>query len=102
MRSGPIIGALAVTESGGGHRSIISRPFARRQKRLSSIKRTQILIGNAPVANLFLILARQFADRGPLGFTVFLVPSDSGGLAVTAAAATIGLPRVADGDVVSE
>jgi alkylation response protein AidB-like acyl-CoA dehydrogenase len=100
LRSGAIIGALAVTESGGGSSLDHIKTVCVETAGGYRISGRKTLIGNAPVANLFLVLARQFADRGPLGFTVFLVPADSGGLAVTEAAATIGLPGSPMGDVV--
>jgi alkylation response protein AidB-like acyl-CoA dehydrogenase len=99
LREGNVIGALAVTEAGGG-------------SSLEHIKTTMIetqggyllngqktLIGDAPEAGVFLVLARQFPERGPLGLTALVVPKDVNGLTVTPIA-TIGLPNLPMGDIV--
>ncbi len=99
LRSGAIIGALAVTESSGGSSLDNIETVCVDAAGGYLISGHKTLIGNAPVANLFLILARQFAERGPLGLTMFLVPSDSGGLAVTPTGATVGLPGSPMGDL---
>jgi len=53
----------------------------------------------APVAGLFLVLARQYRTRGPFNFTAFLVPSETPGLVVSPVPARIGLPGAPLGQV---
>jgi len=57
------------------------------------------LIGNAPDADLFLLLARQFPERAALGLTAFMLPADTRGLEVTPITSTVGLPGLPIGNV---
>jgi alkylation response protein AidB-like acyl-CoA dehydrogenase len=99
LRDGTIIGALAVTETGGGSslEHIETTIVETQGGYVLSGRKT--LIGNAPEAGVFLTLARQFPERGPLGLTALLVPRDVDGLTVTPIATT-GLPSLPMGDVV--
>jgi L-prolyl-PCP dehydrogenase len=99
LRDGTVIGALAVTEVGGGSslEHVNTTIVETQEGYVLSGKKT--LIGNAPEAGVFLVIARQFPDRGPLGLTALLVPRDVNGLTVTPIATT-GLPSLPMGDVV--
>jgi alkylation response protein AidB-like acyl-CoA dehydrogenase len=99
LRNGTVIGALAVTEVGGGSsfEHIETTLVESTGGYVLSGKKT--LIGDAPEAGVFLVLARQFPSRGPLGLTALLVPADISGLTVTPIATT-GLSGLPMGDVV--
>lgn len=87
LRAGRCVAALAVTEpEGGSSFDTLTTTLADTTSqgdgaglRLSGRK---TLVTNAPDAGLFLVLARQFPGRGPLGLTMLLVPRDTPGLAV--------------------
>jgi alkylation response protein AidB-like acyl-CoA dehydrogenase len=99
LRAGTVIGALAVTEAGGGSslEHIETSVTATEGGYLINGRKT--LIGNAPEAGLFLVLARQFPARGPFGLTAFLVPAGGSGMTVSPHATTAGLPGLPMGDV---
>src|SRR5262249_55789539 len=99
LRDGTVIGALAVTEVGGGSsfEHIETTLVETTGGYVLSGRKT--LIGDAPEAGVFLVLARQFPSRGPLGLTALLVPADVSGLTVTPIA-TAGLSGLPMGDVV--
>jgi alkylation response protein AidB-like acyl-CoA dehydrogenase len=92
LRSGSVIGALAVTEVTGGSSLDLLATTARESSGGYFLSGEKTLIANAPVAGLFLVLARQFRDLGPFGFTAFLVPVDTPGLEVSVIDSDIGLP----------
>lgn len=99
LRRGATIGALAVTEAAGGssfdHIAMTAVPDAGGY-RLSGAK---TLVSNATVAGVTLVLARQFADRGALGLTAFIVPVGSEGMDVTPLALPPGVPGAAIGQI---
>lgn len=99
LRDGTVIGALAVTEVGGGSslEHIETTLVETTGGYVLSGRKT--LIGDAPEAGLFLVLSRQFPSRGPLGLTALLVPADVSGVTVTPIATT-GLSGLPMGDVV--
>jgi alkylation response protein AidB-like acyl-CoA dehydrogenase len=99
LRDGTVIGALAVTEAGGGSSFENIETTVVEHGDGYVLTGRKSLIGNAPEAGVFLVLARQFPDRGPLGLTALLVPADTRGLTVTPIATT-GLAGLPMGDVV--
>ena len=99
LSSGSVIGALAVTEvTGGSSLDSLSTQAAETAGgyRLTGEK---TLIANAPEAGAFLVLARQYRDRGPLGLTAFLVPGGQPGMTISPIATRIGLRGVALGSI---
>ena len=82
LRNGGTVGALAVTEpEGGSSFDTLTTTLADDGSALRLSGR-KTLVTNAPDAGLFLVLARQFPGRGPLGLTMLLVPRDTKGLEV--------------------
>ena len=92
LGSGAIIGALAITEASGGSSFDLLTTEAREISGGYALDGEKTLIANAPVAGLFLVMARQFRGRGPFSFTAFLVPRDTAGVAVSPIPSSIGLP----------
>ena len=99
LSSGSVIGALAVTEAAGGSSLDSLSTQAAETPGGYLLSGGKTLIANAPEAGAFLILARQYRDRGPLGLTAFLVPSGQRGMTVSRIAPRIGLAGVALGGV---
>ena len=100
LASGAIVGALAVTEPGGG--STFERMTTRATTTYKgiSLNGRKTLVCNAPVCQLLVVLAQQFPDRGVLGLTAFLVPRETPGLHVEQVVRTSGLPGAPLGEVV--
>ena len=91
LREGAAIAALAVTEAGGGssfETITLRAEMAADGFRLTGVK---TLISNAPVADVFVVLARQFPERGALGLTAFLAPREAPGLQTRGLPAQPGL-----------
>ena len=99
LASGAVVGALAVTEPGGGSSFAGLRTTAVKDKDGYRLHGTKTLVCNAPQAGLFVILASESAERGPFGLTAFLVPSDTPGLTVSPILPTAGLPGAPMGEV---
>src|SRR5258706_8598287 len=91
LADGSIIGALAITEPAGGSSLDLIATQAVEVAGGYALSGEKTLVCNAPDAGLFLVLARHFKNRGPLGLTAFLVPADTPGLTVTPLAPTLGL-----------
>ena len=96
-----IVGALAVTESTGGSSLGLIATQAKEAPNGYTLSGEKTLVCNAPEAGLFLVLARQFTDRGPLSFTMFLVPADAPGVSVHPIS-TMGLPGAPMGRLVCD
>jgi len=92
LSTGAVIGALAVTEAAGGSSLDLLTTEAVKTPDGYVLAGEKTLVANAPVAGIFLVLARQYPDRGPLGLTAFLVPRDTPGLTVNPITSGIGLP----------
>lgn len=99
LSTGTTIGALAVTEAAGGSSLDLLTTQVVKSSDGYVLSGEKVLIANASEAGVFLVLARQYPDRGPLGLTAFLVPSSSPGLTVMPITSSIGLPGVALGRV---
>ncbi len=91
LGSGAAIGALAITEATGGSSLDGIATEAREGSGGYVLNGEKTLIANAPVAGLFLVLARQSHRPGPFGLTAFLVPRDAAGLEVAPIASGRGL-----------
>ncbi len=77
LRDGEVIGALAVTERSGGSGFDQMATTATATPDGVMLRGRKSLVCNASHAGLFLVLARQFPDRGAMGLTTFLVPRDA-------------------------
>lgn len=99
LRSGECVGALAVTESGGGSSLDNIKTRATPAPRGYTLTGTKTLIGNAPHAGLFILLARQDGREGPLGLSAFLLPAGTPGLRATPLPQSAGLAGAALGEV---
>jgi alkylation response protein AidB-like acyl-CoA dehydrogenase len=100
LRDGTAIAALAVTEAAGGSSFATIALSAEKSANGFRLSGAKTLISNAPVADVFLVLARQFPERGALGLTAFLAPRETPGLAVAALPAQPGLKGAPIGEVV--
>lgn len=98
LRDGSSIAALAVSEAAGGSSFDQLATIVCAKGDGLVLSGTKTLITNAPAAHLFLVLARQFPERGPLGLTMLLVPREIPGLTVTRLP-TGGLPGAPMGEV---
>ena len=100
LRNGEVIGALAVTEPGGGSAFDQMATTAATVQDATVLHGRKTLVCNALHAGLFLVLARQFHDRGALGLTAFLIPREARGVHVEPIATGAGLPGAAMGELV--
>ena len=82
MASGEVVASFALTEPGAGSDPGSLRTRAVRDGDEFVIDGAKRFITNAPVAGLFVVFARTFADgvEGPIG--VLLVPADTPGITV--------------------
>jgi acyl-CoA dehydrogenase len=83
MASGKVIGSFALTEPDVGSDAGAVKTTARRNGDHYILNGTKRYITNAPVANVFTLMART-GEAGPAGVTAFLVPADSPGLSLGA------------------
>lgn len=81
MASGEVIGSFALTEPDVGSDAGSVRTTARREGDHYILNGTKRYITNAPVADVFTLMART-GEAGPSGVTAFLVPADSPGLSL--------------------
>ena len=81
MASGEVIGSFALTEPDIGSDAGSVKTTARREGDHYILNGTKRYITNAPVANVFPLMART-GEPGPGGVTAFLVPADSPGLSL--------------------
>lgn len=81
MASGEVIGSFALTEPDVGSDAGSVKTTARRDGDHYILNGTKRYITNAPVANVFTLMART-GEAGPAGVTAFLVPADSPGLSL--------------------
>jgi alkylation response protein AidB-like acyl-CoA dehydrogenase len=100
LRTGEVIGALAVTERDGGSAFDQMATTATATSDGIALHGRKTLICNAMHAGLLLVLARQYPDRGALGLTAFLVPRGAQGVHVEPIGAAAGLPGAAMGELV--
>ena len=100
LRSGEVIGALAATEPDGGSAFERMATTAVATPDGIVLRGRKTLVCNARHAALFLVLARQFPDRGALGLTAFLVPRETKGVRVEPITSVSGLAGAAMGELV--
>ncbi len=81
MASGQVIGSFALTEPDVGSDAGSVNTTARRDGDHYILNGTKRYITNAPVADVFTLMARTGQD-GPSGVTAFLVPANSPGLSL--------------------
>ncbi|MBP9183811.1 MAG: acyl-CoA dehydrogenase family protein [Fuscovulum sp.] len=81
MASGEVIGSFALTEPDVGSDAGSVKTTARREEDHYILNGTKRYITNAPVADVFTLMART-GGAGPSGVTAFLVPADSPGLSM--------------------
>lgn len=81
MASGEVIGSFALTEPDVGSDAGAVKTTARRDGDHYILNGTKRYITNAPVADVFTLMART-GGPGPSGVTAFLVPADSPGLSL--------------------
>ena len=98
LRTGQVIGALAVTELAGGSSFDTLATTAVTDTAGPRLDGRKTLVTNAPDADVLLVLAREFPERGPLGFTMFAVPREAPGLTVRPLP-TGGLPGAPMGEM---
>lgn len=81
MASGEVIGSFALTEPDVGSDAGSVKTTARREGDSYVLNGTKRYITNAPVADVFTLMART-GGPGPAGVTAFLVPRNSPGLSL--------------------
>ncbi|MDX3973813.1 acyl-CoA dehydrogenase family protein [Shinella sp.] len=81
MATGEVIGSFALTEPDVGSDAGSVKTTARRDGDHYVLNGTKRYITNAPVADVFTVMART-GGPGPAGVTAFLVPKDSPGLSL--------------------
>lgn len=81
MATGEVIGSFALTEPDVGSDAGAVKTTARRDGDHYILNGTKRYITNAPVADVFTVMART-GGPGPAGVTAFLVPKDSPGLSL--------------------
>jgi alkylation response protein AidB-like acyl-CoA dehydrogenase len=100
LRSGETIAALAATEPGGGSSFNQMETVATTVPGGILLRGHKVLICNALEAGVFVVLARQFPDRGAFGMTTFLVPRETEGLRVDSGPSSGGLAGAAMGELI--
>src|SRR5690606_24259300 len=81
MASGEVIGSFALTEPDVGSDAGAVRTTAVRDGDHYILNGTKRFITNAPVANVFTLMART-GGPGPSGVTAFLIPADLPGISL--------------------
>jgi hypothetical protein len=100
LASGDWIGALAATERAAGSDIFSLRTRAARRGDEYVLAGDKALITNAPVADLFVVLATVDQARGAFGLTAFLVERGTSGLRVSAPVEKMGLSTAQMGEIV--
>jgi len=100
LASGDWIGALAATERLAGSDIYSLRTRAARRGDEYILAGEKVLITNAPVADLFIVLATVDQERGAFGLTAFLVERGTPGLRVSERVDKMGLSTAQMGEVV--
>jgi alkylation response protein AidB-like acyl-CoA dehydrogenase len=80
LANGAWLGALAVTEAQAGSDVAAIRTTARRESNTYVLDGNKILVTNAPLANIFLVLASTEPHRGSLGLSCFVLERETPGL----------------------
>lgn len=101
MATGEVIGSFALTEPDIGSDAGSVKTTAVRDGNDYILKGTKRYITNAPVADVFTVMART-GGPGPSGVTAFLVPRDSPGLSLGAIDKKMGQRGTRTCDVIFE
>jgi len=99
MAEGSCIGALAVSEAEAGSDTYAMKTRAVENADGFTISGEKIWISNAPVADLFLVLARTDDVPGMFGISCFVVPSATKGLAIEQGPTKAGIRNAPWGSV---
>ena len=99
MASGSCIGALAVSEIEAGSDTYAMKARAEETAGGFAISGEKIWISNAPVADLFIVLARTSDTPGMFGISCFAVPKTTEGLTVERGPAKAGIKNAPWGSV---
>ncbi len=91
LADGTLVAALTVTESSGGSSASIPGTVATAAGDRFVINGSKTLVTNAPIADVFLLIASSSPSRGALGLTAFLLARDTPGLTVEPIDSTLGL-----------
>jgi alkylation response protein AidB-like acyl-CoA dehydrogenase len=97
-----IIGAHTATEPEAGSDIFSLRTTATRDEDCYILKGSKTFITNAPIADLFLVLATVDRSHGIGGMTAFLVDRDTPGLYTSRPLQTMGLRTAPLGEVIFE
>jgi alkylation response protein AidB-like acyl-CoA dehydrogenase len=89
--AGKVIGAHAITESGGGSDALSMATRADADGDEFVLNGSKTFVSNAPIADVFVIYARTHPSGGPLGITAFLVDRDHPGFTVGPPVSKMGL-----------
>lgn len=99
MAEGSCIGALAVSESEAGSDTFAMKTRAVENADGFAITGEKIWISNAPVADLFAIMARTGEVPGVFGISCFVVPRATAGLTIERGPSKAGLKNAPWGSV---
>jgi len=99
MAEGSCIGALAVSEPEAGSDTYAMKAQAVETTDGFAISGEKIWISNAPVADLFIVLARTSETPGMFGVSCFVVPSTTRGVAIERGPAKAGIRNAPWGSV---
>jgi len=99
MAEGSCIGALAVSEPEAGSDTYAMTTRAEENADGFAISGEKIWISNAPVADLFVVLARTDDAPGMFGISSFVVPSTTKGLTIERGPAKAGIRNAPWGSV---
>ncbi len=100
LTSGEWIGALAATEREAGSDVFSLRTRATKRDNTYVLAGEKMFVTNAPVADVFLVLATLDPARGAFGLTAFLVERGTPGLRVGERVDKMGLSTASMGEVV--
>jgi alkylation response protein AidB-like acyl-CoA dehydrogenase len=100
LADGTLVAALTVTEPSGGSSASVPGTIATPVGEGFVITGAKTLVTNAPVADVFLLMASSSPSRGALGLTAFLLARDTPGLTVEPLDETLGLSGAPMGRVV--
>lgn len=101
LASGEIIASFALTEAEAGSDAASLRTSARRVGDVYRLNGTKRFITNAPVADIFTLMART-GEGGAGGISAFIVPRNAKGLSVGRPERKMGQQGTAIADVVLE
>lgn len=99
LAAGEIIASFALTEAEAGSDAAALRTRARREGDHYVLNGTKRFITNAPLADIFTLMARTGAD-GAGGISAFIVPRDTPGLSIGRPERKMGQQGTAIADVV--